>query len=212
MSFRPALLALAIVAGSSLTGCATLAAAFGVGNPEVNVNVQGTHENVEVDVLAMQSGAKSTYTGHDRIKLKLQKDQDYRLTVKAPGFEAEDIVVSRKYNMVAVADASCLVVMAAMGGINGASIGKQLPSSIASAVAPLGAAAGLCTSGCCGCCLSGFGYAIDSASNNTSRFDSDVNVMLRPARRTSSGEMVLPIGVFDNYNHGVAVEAHAIKS
>lgn len=202
---RLAASALLLAAMSPLGGCATLAGVFGLNNSDVTVGIVGTHKDVTIETQGLQSGAKGTYTGHDRVKIKLTRDQDYRLTVSAKGYETQEMVVQRKFNLLTLADGCCIVGGATYGAIGGASVAKQFPSALQSAAASAGSYTGLCCLGCTGCCLSGIGFGIDSASNSTNVFDPEVTVTLKKAQKNPQGAWVLPIEVADGHGHVMAL-------
>jgi hypothetical protein len=182
---------IALFAATSLSGCASISSFLGGVNTDVTVNVQGTHQPVEVVVEGLANGNKAVYKGHDKVKIKLSKDQDFKLTVVAPGFESEEVVLSRKFNPFTLADLGCCVFSVGAGALQGGAVITRLGSA-AAPLAPLGASAGICCGGGVGCCLSGVLYALDSSFGNTQTFDPNVTVKLAPVKQMKSG-WVLPL-------------------
>ncbi|MDB5098939.1 MAG: hypothetical protein JWM80_3360 [Cyanobacteria bacterium RYN_339] len=175
-----------------LNGCAVISGFFGVGKDEVSVIVQGTHEPVEVEVQGLYNGLKNTFHGKDKVMVRLTKDQDYKLIIRSPGFETQEVVMQKKFNTFALLDGLCCVGGVISGGIQGA---KIVPAgAAASALAPLGAAAGICCSGGVGCCATGILYTIDSVAGSTQVHDTTVTIKLKPARQTDRG-WILPVDV-----------------
>ena len=188
------LLSLAL-AVATLPGCATVSAMFGASNDNVDLHIAGTHAVCEVNILGVESGTKSVASGKDHIKLKLSRSEDYRVTVKSPGFEPAELMLKRNTNLFTWLDGLCILGGAAGGLSAGSQIGNAVPP-----LAALGSAAGCCVSGGVGCCITALGATIDISGNNHVTFDHDVTIMLKKARTGALGPELV-FDVVDDAGH-----------
>lgn len=86
-----------IVAASMLTGCATILSG---GSAKIQFETDGP-EDTEFVITGVSTGDRITRRGN-RFTVDLKRGSDYQVSVKAQGYQGQEILVGRGFNMIAI--------------------------------------------------------------------------------------------------------------